>query len=691
LGNHDCQGTNSNVYFDYHFNHPNNGGSAAFDPAILQGLTGDRAKNLAQYLDETVYSFNYGDVHFVVLNSGDARTAADDKIFIDAQRAWLEADLKANADAKWTIVTVHAPFYHRTGEAESRGWLADVVESHGVDLVIQGHSHLVSRTYPMKNGEIVTKTSPDLIRKGTGTVYTTIGSTTYNHDAIASPNVEECMTIVSPHDSIPSYTEVKVDGDRIVMTVRQLDGMVLDEFTILNQPEVVVEGFQIGAAEQEDCVDAHFVATLKGDYKDLDSIGFEVICNGKKVEADCFYVYESLRAGEELLTPDLYGGNYFFCYTVRNIPAGEYSFEVRCRSKQKGAESSIYSETKTAGFTVNADGSVLHHKSIDVYLIAGQSNAAGCTKVTDPNGAYLYAPELEQGYPSIHYAGNSRNNSNGVRDRDLPWQKVTLGLGVALGDTTSYVGPEAGMAKALSAYYNPETGREAGLIKYAFGGSSLLNKTTGSTHQDGNWVSPSYAAALGVANYDTAVTGRMYRNFLAQVEKNLSELYEYGGYTHINIKGLYWMQGCADRSGPTAYQRAFLFLSSDVRADLSKGALKVTNNKSDLGASEMPIIVGTISQTQNLTSATTEAVNAAFIEMQTGLPNIVENCYVVNNSQFVITRWNATAGAAEILGSDQWHWNQADALAIGESVGRLIVEELLTSEETPVPSVEADA
>jgi hypothetical protein len=79
------------------------------------------------------------------------------------------------------------------------------------------------------------------------------------------------------------------------------------------------------------------------------------------------------------------------------------------------------------------------------------------------------------------------------------------------------------------------------------------------------------------------------------------------------------------------------------------------------------------------------------IEMQTGLPNIVENCYVVNNSQFVITRWNATAGAAEILGSDQWHWNQADALAIGESVGRLIVEELLTSEETPVPSVEADA
>ena len=677
LGNHDCQGPTSNVFFDYHFNHPNNGGTAAFDSTILQGLTGDRAKNLANFLDETVYSFNYGDVHFVVLNSGDARTADDDKVFLDAQRAWLEADLEANADAKWTIVSVHAPFYHRTGEAESRGWLADVVESHGVDLVIQGHSHLVTRTYPMKNGEIVTKNSPDLIRKGTGTVYTTVGSTTYNHDAIGNPNVEECQTIISPNDAIPTYTEVKIDGDRIVMTVRQVDGLVLDEFTIINQPEVVVEGFQTGAADEENKVDTRFVATLKGDYRDLEALGFEITCNGKTVDTNCYHLYESILAGGEPITAGSYGGDYFYCYTLKNIPTGDYRFEVRAWSQQKGAQERVYSERKTTSFTVGADGTVTENKSIDIYLIAGQSNAAGCTKITDANSAYLWAPELQTGYTNIHYAGNSRDNSSGTRDRDLPWQKTTLGLGVDLGGTVSYVGPEAGMAKALSTYYNEQTGRVAGFIKYAYGGSSLLNNTTGSTHQDGNWVSPSYAEYLQIADYDNAVTGRMYRNFLDQVEKNILELSEYGGYNQINIKGLYWMQGCANRANPTEYQKAFTYFCSDVRTDLSALAQALSGEGRTVNATDLPIIVGTISQTQNLTSADTENVNSAFIAMQKELPEVVENCYVVDNSQYAITRWNANAGAAEILGSDQWHWNQADALEIGENVGELILDEIL--------------
>lgn len=673
LGNHDCQGSNGeNIYFDYHFNHPDNGGTDAFDADILQGLTGVRAKNLAKYLDETVYSFNYGDAHFVVLNSGDYKTAADDKIFIDAQRAWLEADLKANSDAKWTIVMVHAPFYHRTGEAESRGWLSDVVESNGVDLVIQGHSHLVTRTYPMKNGEIVTKQSPDLIRKGTGTVYTTIGSTTYNHDSIGNPNVEECMTILTPNDAIPTYTEVKVDGDKIIMTVRQIDGLVLDEFTIEDRPEVVVEGFQTKNGTTENRADARFVATLRGDYRDLEALGFEFTYGEKTVTVDCNHVYTDIIAGGETITPDIYGGDYFFCYTLRNMKAGEYTFDIRPYTQKKGTEEKIYGETVTKSFTVNDDGSVSVGKSIDIYLIAGQSNASGSTKVTDASAAYAWAPELETGYANVLYAGNSRSKTT---DRDLPWQNTTLGLGST---DSSYIGPEAGMAKALSAYYNPATGRTAGIIKYAVGGSSLLNKTTGDPHSYGNWVSPSYAEYLGASYTDSDATGKLYRNFLEQVERNIAELYEYGGYTEINIKGLYWMQGCNNRTEPAAYQVAFEFFADDVRADLSALTKDFTGTSDDLGASEMPIIVGTISQTQNLIDSTTEqSINKPFVEMQKKLPQAIKNCYVVDNSQYAITRWNSTTGKVEVLGSDQWHWNQADALAIGDNVGKLILDQIL--------------
>lgn len=338
------------------------------------------------------------------------------------------------------------------------------------------------------------------------------------------------------------------------------------------------------------------------------------------------------------------------------------------QESQKETESETEQETLVMG----------EGKSIDIYLIAGQSNAAGCTRIKDFNAAYEWAPELKTGYANIHYAGNSRNNSSGVRDTDRKWQRTTLGLGIYLGNSNRYVGPEAGMAKALSLYYNEETGKEAGFIKYAFGGSSLLNNVTGSTHQDGNWVSPSYARYLGKDyNYGKTATGRMYRNFIDQVEKNLLELYEYGGYTEINIKGLYWMQGCANKSNPSEYKIAFEYFCSDVRADLSKLALTLTGGQSDLGAANMPIIVGTISQTQNLTSANTASVNITFIEMQKKLPETIENCYVVDNSQYPITRWNDTTGKAEIIGSDQWHWNQADALTIGENVGKLILDEIL--------------
>ena len=338
---------------------------------------------------------------------------------------------------------------------------------------------------------------------------------------------------------------------------------------------------------------------------------------------------------------------------------------------QKETESETEKETLVMG----------EGKSIDIYLIAGQSNAAGCTKITNFNAAYEWAPELKEGYSNIHYAGNSRNNSDAaVRDTDRPWQKTTLGLGIYLGNSNRYVGPEAGMAKALSVYYNEETGKEAGFIKYAYGGSSLFDDTAGSTAKDGNWVSPSYSRYLGKFNYGSSVTGQMYRNFLEQVERNLLELYEYGGYTEINIKGLYWMQGCANKGNPREYKIAFEYFCTDIRADLSSLALRLTGGESDLGAANVPIIVGTLSQTQNLTSASTESVNIAFIEMQKKLPETIENCYVVDNSQYPITRWNSTTNRAEIVGSDQWHWNQADALTIGENVGKLILDEILNTE-----------
>jgi 3',5'-cyclic AMP phosphodiesterase CpdA len=154
----------------------------------------------------------------------------------DAQREWLTKDLEANKDAKWKIMLFHEPVYHRLGGGESKPWLHDVIESYGVDLVIQGHSHLVTRTYPMKDGKIVTKAVDGTIEKGIGTVYTTIGSTALNHDGANDAKYEEEISVLAtPTPTQPAYTTITVKDDRIVVTTKQVNGYVLDSFTIVDK------------------------------------------------------------------------------------------------------------------------------------------------------------------------------------------------------------------------------------------------------------------------------------------------------------------------------------------------------------------------------------------------------------------------------------------------------------------------
>ena len=84
----------------------------------------------------------------------------------------------------------------------------------------------------MKDGKIATKSSPDLITKGTGTIYMTIGATTTGHDSIGSSTVEAMQTVISNAGTQPAYTTVTIKGTDLVLTTRQLDGLVLDSFTI---------------------------------------------------------------------------------------------------------------------------------------------------------------------------------------------------------------------------------------------------------------------------------------------------------------------------------------------------------------------------------------------------------------------------------------------------------------------------
>ena len=93
---------------------------------------------------ERWYSFDWGDVHFVALDT--ERTGP-------LQAAWLEADLTAT-ERSWTVVLGHRPPFS-SGEHGSDGnfrtHFVPILEKHAVPLVLNGHDHAYERTTP-QNG-----------------------------------------------------------------------------------------------------------------------------------------------------------------------------------------------------------------------------------------------------------------------------------------------------------------------------------------------------------------------------------------------------------------------------------------------------------------------------------------------------------------------------------------------------------
>lgn len=103
---------------------------------------------------EEYYSFDYGDIHFICL---DSYGEEQNKRFFDTtstQILWLKNDLAAN-QRKWTIAYWHHPPYSMGGHNSDtdpelipvRANLLRILERYGVDLVLGGHSHTYERSY----------------------------------------------------------------------------------------------------------------------------------------------------------------------------------------------------------------------------------------------------------------------------------------------------------------------------------------------------------------------------------------------------------------------------------------------------------------------------------------------------------------------------------------------------------------
>ena len=107
-------------------------------------------ENGPEGLEETCFYLDYQGVRIIMLNGNER---------LEEQSIWLEKVLQNN-DKKWTIVGIHQGFYPCGWERdypENRALFLPLFEKYDVNLVLQGHDHSYTRTFPLKNGEIVKK------------------------------------------------------------------------------------------------------------------------------------------------------------------------------------------------------------------------------------------------------------------------------------------------------------------------------------------------------------------------------------------------------------------------------------------------------------------------------------------------------------------------------------------------------
>jgi hypothetical protein len=174
---------------------------------------------------ERYYSFDWGHVHFVALDSNCAiGLASSDRCTTDAQKAWLDKDLAATTQP-WKVVFFHHPPWS-SGEHGSqlsvRRNYAPIFEKYGVDLVLTGHDHNYERSKPMKGDAV----APAGTR---GIVYLVVGSG--GATLRAFPGSQPSWTAVRDNQ-VYGFMDVVVDGGTLTAKLITSTGAVRDTLTL---------------------------------------------------------------------------------------------------------------------------------------------------------------------------------------------------------------------------------------------------------------------------------------------------------------------------------------------------------------------------------------------------------------------------------------------------------------------------
>lgn len=162
----------------------------------------------------TVYSFDYGNAHFAILNTETSKEG------LIEQGKWLKQDM-AKSKKKWKIAVFHRPPYYSNPPGGSDTVLEvfpKFFDDANIDLAISGHDHAYVRTFPLKSEEKAVQGTTYLIAGSTGPKF---------YPATPQPYMD-----IYFDEKVQVYTNIEVNDKQINIITQTRDGRVIDEHTI---------------------------------------------------------------------------------------------------------------------------------------------------------------------------------------------------------------------------------------------------------------------------------------------------------------------------------------------------------------------------------------------------------------------------------------------------------------------------
>jgi hypothetical protein len=234
MGNHETQpGGRDYMYYNDLYE----------DAFPTNGTSGNRGK---------VYSFDYGNAHFVCLSSY--------QVDLTLQKNWLINDLtaaRANPNIKWIFAYMHAPMYTTSGHAnrddEITAW-GPIFEQFKVDIVFAGHNHLYERFHCIKGGVVVAD------REGPMYITNGMSGAEFNNGSSSDPKVV-CWYGTSNLNKTVGLV-ITINGNYLSgQAIPNLTGVPVDTFELLPP-------YLDGDFDENGTVDANDLGILSHDWLD---------------------------------------------------------------------------------------------------------------------------------------------------------------------------------------------------------------------------------------------------------------------------------------------------------------------------------------------------------------------------------------------------------------------------------------